>query len=195
MSGKITFPARFVWLVPCAQYTFLEWISTCHLSINTVGCGSRSTFCRAPLTLTHCGCHSTIFSEENTLWELCIAGVGFILRELGRKLEGDPKKHSLAICAPLEATGWSTGLNISQKMNIFTGQEKSPCATPCRTFHTKTDFLSSVKENKEDFFPVEVVLHPGDDNYNHGLCQANNQQHAVRGGNLAWNQFNNCRFE
>ena len=45
-------------------------------------------------------------------------------------------------------------------MRILTGQEKSPCATPCRTFHTKTKFLSSVKEKKEDSFRLSLFFIP-----------------------------------
>ena len=46
-------------------------------------------------------------------------------------------------------------------MRVFTGQEKSPCATPCRTFHTKTKFLSRVK-NKEndDSFRMQLFFLP-----------------------------------
>ena len=45
-------------------------------------------------------------------------------------------------------------------MRIFTGLEKSPCATPCRTFHTKTKFLSSVKEKKDDIFGLKLFFIP-----------------------------------
>ena len=46
-------------------------------------------------------------------------------------------------------------------MRVFTGQEKSPCVTPCRTFHTKTKFLSRVK-NKEndDSFRMQLFFLP-----------------------------------
>ena len=45
-------------------------------------------------------------------------------------------------------------------MQIFTGLEKSPCATPCTTFHTKTKFLSSVKEKKDDSFRFKLYFIP-----------------------------------
>ena len=43
---------------------------------------------------------------------------------------------------------------------IFTGYEKSPCATPCRTFHTKTKFLSSVRDRREDSFQFKLFFIP-----------------------------------
>ena len=43
-------------------------------------------------------------------------------------------------------------------MQIFTGLEKSPCATPCRTFHTKTKFLSSVKEKTDNSLRVKLFF-------------------------------------
>ena len=45
-------------------------------------------------------------------------------------------------------------------MRIFTGQEKSPCANPCRTFHTKTKFLSRVKPKKEVSFRLSLFFIP-----------------------------------
>ena len=56
---------------------------------------------------------------------------------------------------------------------------------PLQDFPHQDRVLVECQGEEGGLFPVEVVLHPGDDNYNHGLCQANNQQHAVRGGNLA----------
>ena len=43
---------------------------------------------------------------------------------------------------------------------VFTGLEKSPCPTPCRTFHTKTKFLSSEKEKTEDRFQLRLFFIP-----------------------------------
>ena len=45
-------------------------------------------------------------------------------------------------------------------MSIFTGQEKSVCSTPCKTFHTKTKFLSSVSQKKEDTFRLSLFFIP-----------------------------------
>ena len=71
----------------------------------------------------------------------------------------------------LSASSKLTGTLIYSKLNtdffpgehwmrIFTGLEKSPCATPCRTFHTKTKFLSSVKEKKDDTFGLKLFFIP-----------------------------------
>ena len=43
---------------------------------------------------------------------------------------------------------------------VFTGQEKSPCTSPCRTFHTKTKFLSSVKEKQDHSFRLKLSFIP-----------------------------------
>ena len=45
-------------------------------------------------------------------------------------------------------------------MRVFLGQDKSPCTMPCRTFHIKNKFMSSVKERKDDFFRVKIFLIP-----------------------------------
>ena len=45
-------------------------------------------------------------------------------------------------------------------MSIFAGQEKSACTTPCKTFHTKTKFLSGVKEKQDKFFRLRLFFIP-----------------------------------
>ena len=45
-------------------------------------------------------------------------------------------------------------------MRVFAGEQKSPCATPCRTFHTSSKFLSSVEERTDDSFRVKIFLVP-----------------------------------
>ena len=45
-------------------------------------------------------------------------------------------------------------------MRVFTGQEKSPCTSPCTNFYTKTKFLSSVKEKQDHSFRVKLFFIP-----------------------------------
>ena len=45
-------------------------------------------------------------------------------------------------------------------MRVFTGQEKSPCTSPCRTFHTKTKFLEGRKETQDHSFRMMISFIP-----------------------------------
>ena len=41
---------------------------------------------------------------------------------------------------------------------IFTQLVESPCTIPCRTIHTKTKFMASVREKQDDFFKLRLLF-------------------------------------
>ena len=45
-------------------------------------------------------------------------------------------------------------------MKLFLGYTKSPCTVPCKTFHTRTKFLSEVKFDDQERFKVKLFFVP-----------------------------------
>ena len=43
---------------------------------------------------------------------------------------------------------------------LFLGHTKSPCELPCNVFHTRTKFISSVRDNKRTKFMVKLFFIP-----------------------------------
>ena len=43
---------------------------------------------------------------------------------------------------------------------LFEGFTKSPCTIPCSTFHTRTKYISKVREVNEDKFRVKLFFIP-----------------------------------
>ena len=59
---------------------------------------------------------------------------------------------------------------------------------PLQDFPYQDQVLVKCQGEEGRHLRIEVVLHPRDDGHNHRLCQTNNQQHALRGGYLAYDQ-------
>ena len=45
-------------------------------------------------------------------------------------------------------------------LKLFLGHTKSPCILPCKTFHTRSKFLSRVKYDKQQRFKVKLFFVP-----------------------------------
>ena len=43
---------------------------------------------------------------------------------------------------------------------LFLGYTESPCTSPCSAFHTRTKFISSVRESSKDHFRVKLFFSP-----------------------------------
>ena len=65
---------------------------------------------------------------------------------------------------------------------------------PLQDFLHQNQVLVQCETEEGGLLPVELVLHPRDDDHHHGLCQADNQQPALRGGTFHDhpNQFKSC---
>ena len=124
-------------------------ISITHRRDSCLGCTSNGWFVisgqvgMANLNIAH-------------LRHLTVSETSYFLVTLPRK--GRPQLHGCNlngrfIIDTLEETPQWLKWSVS-----VAGQEKSPCTTPCRTFHTKTKFLSSVKEKTDNSFRVKLFF-------------------------------------